>query len=314
MRETRMMSGSVRGAAGMVWRHQRLLWWTFAMNLATAWLGSLSVRATLSGVLDHSLESAKLVTGFDVSTLVLLLERPEVQVRALAPGAMGAAAVFLLFMLMIDGGVVGEYLEDRKPSREEFFGDCGRFFWRMVRLALYSMAPFGVLMAAGGAMGDYAGRLSSDAPQERLGFWVNVASKLAMVLAALLVRLWFDVAQARVVHGDERRILRELWRSILPVLRSGLYVRYLGIGAFAAASMAVGIWVWVTLPHGATGGSFVVLELVTIAQIASRLWMKAASARWVALQTGEAMTSAAPAETAPAPVLAETALDSPPVE
>ena len=137
-------------------------------------------------MLDHSLESAKLVTGFDVSTLVLLLERPEVQMRSLAPGAMSAAAIFLLAMLMIDGGVLAVYLEDRKLSREEFFGSCGLYFWRMVRLALYSMVPFGMLMAAGGAVASHAGKLSHDAPQERLGFFVNVASKLAIVLIALL--------------------------------------------------------------------------------------------------------------------------------
>ena len=62
-----------------MWRHQRLVWWIFAVNLVLAWLSSLPARVTLSAVLDHSLESAKLVTGFDVGTLVLLLERPDVR-------------------------------------------------------------------------------------------------------------------------------------------------------------------------------------------------------------------------------------------
>ncbi len=254
------------------------------MNLALAWLGSLPVRATLSPLLDHSSESAKLVTGFDVSTLVMLLEQPEVQMRSLVPGAMSAAAIFLLAMLMIDGGVLAVYLEDRKLSGEEFFGSCGLYFWRMVRLALYAMVPFAVLMAAGGAVASHTGKLSHDAPQERLGFFINVASKLAIVLILLLLRLWFDLAQARVVHRGERRILRELWCSLKPAFRSGLYAQYLGIAVIGAVSMAIGIWVWVSLPHRAIGASFVVLELVTIFHIASRLWMKAASARWVALQ------------------------------
>src|SRR5689334_20332631 len=72
------MRGSVPSAAGLVWRHQRLLWWIFVLNLALAWLSSLVVRAITGPVLDTSFESAKLVTGFDVSTLVLLLEQPEV--------------------------------------------------------------------------------------------------------------------------------------------------------------------------------------------------------------------------------------------
>jgi hypothetical protein len=217
-------------------------------------------------------------------------------------------------MLTIDGGVLTVYLEDRKLSWEEFFASCGLFFWRMVRLGLYSMVAFGGLLAAGGAIADYAEKLFDDAPQERLEFFVNVSSKLAIVLAALLLRLWFDLAQARVVHGNERRILRELRRSFKPAFRSGLYAQYLGIGGLAAASMAIGIWVWVNLPHGAMGASFVVLELVTIAQIAARLWMKAASARWVALRPGEAVLSAVPMEAALAPVIVETELNSPEVE
>jgi hypothetical protein len=278
------MSGSVRSSAGVVWRHRRLLWWISAMNLALAWLDSLAVRATLRQVLDHSLESAKLVRGFDVSTLVLLLERPEVQTRSLAMGASGAAAIFLLAMLTIDGGVVTVYLEDRKLSRAEFFENCGRYFGRMVRLGLCSVVPFGLLTAAYGSLANYAGRLSNDAPRERLGFYVQVAGVLGIGLVALLVRLWFDLAQARLVHGDEPGILRELGRSFRLAFRSRLYAQYIGIGLFAAACVAMGSLVWVSLPHGAIGASFVVLELMTISQIAARLWLKAASARWVALR------------------------------
>jgi hypothetical protein len=282
------MSGSVRSSAGLVWRHQRLLWWISAMNLALAWLGSLAVRATLSRVLDHSLESARLVTGFDISTLVLLLERPEIPTRSLAMGSSGAAAIFLLTMLMIEGGLVTVYLEDRKLSGAEFFCNCGRYFGRMVRLGLCSAVPFGLLMAAYGSVASYAGKLSDNAAQERLGFYVQAASVLAIGLVALLVRLWFDLAQARLVHGDERGILRELGRSFRLAFRSRLYGQYIGIGLFAAASLAIGSLVWVSLPHAAIGASFAVLELMTVSQIASRLWLKAASARWVALLPGEA--------------------------
>jgi len=108
--------------------------------------------------------------------------------------------------------------------------------------------------------------------------------RLLMLLAALFVRQWFDVAQARLVHNNERKILRELWRTFRPALRSGLYWQYLGIGVLAAASCAAGLWIWAMLPHASMLAAFVVLEMVTLAQVAARLWMKAASAQWVALQ------------------------------
>ena len=283
-REKDAMNGSVRSSAGLVWRHQRLVWWIFAVNLLLAWLSSLPARATVGTVLDHSLESARLVTGFDIGTFVLMLERPDVSARSLAPGTIGAALIFLVYLLFVDGGVITVYLEDRKLSRAEFFENTGLFFWRMVRLALYSVVPFGLLAAADGSLSNYAEKLSNDAAPERLGFFVQVAGVLAILVVALFVRMWFDLAQAQVVRDNERALLRVLRQSFGVAFHSGrLFALYLGIGLFAAGTLAAGIGVWALLPHSAMVASFLVLELVTVTQIASRLWLKAASARWVAL-------------------------------
>lgn len=299
------MNDRVRSSAGLVWRHQRIVWWIFAVNLLLAWLASLPVRATLSAVLDHSLASAKLVTGFDIGTFVLLLERPEVSARSLAPGAIGATLIFLVYLLLIDGGVVTVYLEDRKLSRAEFFENSGLFFWRMARLALYSLIPFGLLAVADGGIAGFAGKLSSDAPQERLGFFVSVGSKLVLLLAALFVRLCFDLAQAQVVRDNERGLLRALWRSLKLAFSSGiLFAKYLGVGLFAAVTFAIGIGIWLYLPHSATGVSFLVLELIALTQIASRLWLKAVSARWIALLPLHPDT----VQEAPAPVIESTTM------
>jgi hypothetical protein len=283
------MNGSVRSSAGLIWRHQRLVWWIFAVNLGIAWLSSLSVRAALRPILDRSLESAKLVTGFDVGTLALLAERPDVSARVLAPGAIIAALLFVIFLLFIDGGVLAVFLDDRKLSRAEFFENSGLFFWRMVRLALYSVVPFGLLAAADGGVAKLAGKLADNAPQDWLGFVVNMGSKLVIVALAMFVRLWFDLAQATVVRDDERKVLGTLTRSLRLAFRSGkLYASYIGIGLFAAATFGIGAGIWFYLPHSATGASFLILEIVTVTQIASRLWLKAASARWVALLPDEA--------------------------
>jgi hypothetical protein len=268
-----------------------------------------------SAVLDHSLESAKLITGFDVGTLALLLERPDVSMRALAPGAAGAGLIFLIYLLLIDGGVFTVFLEDRKLNRAEFFENAGLFLWRMVRLALYSVIPFGLLIAANFGIASYAGKLSINAPLERLGFFVNVGGKLVIVIVALFVRLWFDLAQARVVRDDERKLCRTLRRSLKLAFGSGrLFASYIGIGLFAAVTFGVGIGVWVYLPHAATGASFVVLELVTITQIGSRLWLKAASARRIALLPVEVELPPPAMDETLVPAIEVTDLQSPPME
>jgi len=290
------MNGSARNSAGLVWRHQRLVWWVFAVNLVLAWLASLPARVTLSAVLDHSLESARLVTGFDIAGFALMLERPDVPMKTMAPMAVGAVLVFLVYLLFIDGGVVAVFLDDRKMSRSEFFEDSGLFFWRMVRLALYSMVLFGLLAAAHGGIHGWADKLSSDAPRERLGFLVDAGSMLLIVLVALFVRMWFDMTQAYVVRNNERQLLRVVLRGFKVAFKSGkLFAEYVAIGLFAAVTFGLGIWIWLGVPHAASGLSFLVLEAVTLAQIASRLWMKAASARRVSLLPGEMAMAEGPA-------------------
>jgi len=278
------MNGSVRSSAGLVRRHQRIIWWVFFVNLALAGLSSLPARITLGGVLNHSLQSARFITGFDVAALFVMFSRPDVTPVALTSPALGAAVVFFFYLLFIDGGVFAVYLDDRKLSRAEFFENSGLFFWRMFRLSLCSLIPFAIPMAINGGIASWAGKLSNDAPQERLGFFVNLAGKMLFILIFLFVRLWFDLAQARIVKDNERKVLRTVWRSLKSAFHSGrLYASYLGIALFSAAAFCVGLALWFYLPHQATGASFLILELVTIVLISTRLWMKAASARWVAL-------------------------------
>jgi hypothetical protein len=266
------------------------VWWIWVVNLVLAWLSSLPARATLSSVLNHSLQSARFVTGFDAGAFAVMLIRPDVQPGPLATSAITAAVVFLTYLLFLDGGIFAVYLDDRKLSRAEFFESSGLYFWRMFRLSLYSLIPFALISAANGSIAQWAGKLSNDAAPERLGFFVNLGGKLLCGLLFLFVRLWFDLAQARLVKDNERKVLRTAWRSLKLALHSGrLYASYVGIAIFSIAVFALGTALWYYLPHRATGASFLILELVTIVMISSRLWIKAASARSVALMPAEVL-------------------------
>lgn len=298
------MNGSVRSSAGLVWHHQRIVWWVFIVNLVLAGLASLPARITLSSVLDHSLHSARFVTGFDVPAFFVMLSRPDVVPGSIASSAVAAMFVFFLYLLFVDGGIFGVYLDDRKLSRAEFFENSGLFFWRMLRLAMYSLIPFAIPAAISGGIANWAGKLSDDAPQDTLGFFVNLGGKLIFVLLFLFVRLWFDLAQARVVKDNERKLLRTVWRSLKLAFHSGkLYVIYLGIALFSVVVFGAGTSVWFYLPHRATGASFLLMELLTVVMIATRLWMKAASARWIALLPANVLVAvplAPPVKDAPA--------------
>ena len=213
----------------------------------------------------------------------MLVGIPVLARSRLAPASVGATLIFLVYLLLIDGGVFATYLDDRKLSRAEFFESSGLFFWRMVRLALYSAAPFALLIAADFGIARYAGKLTSDSPLERLGFFVNIGGKLVIVVVALFVRLWFDLAQARVVHEDERKLCRLCGGASNSRFTPAFVCELPWDRIICGDYFCVGIAIWVYLPHRATGASLLLLELVTVTQIASRLWLKAASARRIAL-------------------------------
>ncbi len=304
------MNGSVRSSAALVWRHRRIVWWIWIVNLVLAWLSSLPARATLRSVLDHSLQSARFVAGFDAAAFAVMLSRPDVPPGPLAISAASAAVVFFVYLLFLDGGIFAVYLDDRKLSRAEFFESSGLYFWRMFRLALYSLVPFALIGAANGSIAEWAGKLSNDAPPERLGWIVNVGGKLFCGLLFLFVRLWFDLAQARLAKDNERNVLRTAWRSLKLAFHSGkLYASYLGIAIFSIAAFGLGTALWYYLPHSATGAAFLILELVTVIMISTRLWMKAASARLIALIPAEVLTLSplAPPIEEPTPNPAEVA-------
>jgi hypothetical protein len=272
-----------------------------------AWLSSWGVRATLNNVIGHSLAATRLVSGFDLGTFFMMVGKPEVQPSSLAPAMVASVLVMLLYLLFIDGGLFTVYLEDRKLSRAEFFESAGLFFWRMFRLALYSLVPFGIVAAVHGGLNGWGGKLSDDAGPERLGFYVQMTGALLAGLMTLLVRLWFDLTQARIVRENERRLLRTLFGTFKLAFSSGLYLGYLGIALVSVAAFLVGGGIWLNLPHAAWPAGMVIWELVVITAIATRLWMKATSARWVSLLPAETLPAASmafvppPAMHVPAP-------------
>src|SRR6516165_3618615 len=129
--------------AVLVWRHQRLLWWIWLVNLILGWFASIAPRTLFGHAFNsnHSMLSSDLVNRFDIGTFTALIARPEVVLRPLVGGSVAFSLVFLFYMLFISGGVLVVYRDDRHLSRAEFFEQAGEYFWRMVRLMLFSLIP-----------------------------------------------------------------------------------------------------------------------------------------------------------------------------
>jgi len=274
--------GFVAAGAALVWRRQRVLWWVFVVNLVIGLLGAAGARSQLNKLLQYSLAGEGLSKGFDFGMFLELISRPNADLMRSSQSSFLFALLFPLFMIFAAGGILAVYRDDRKYTAADFFAASGAFFWRFVRLALFSVVPLGIL--AGMLMGvnklsDYVGDRSFSA---QMGFFILLAGCIVVILLVLFVRLWFDIAQARAVVQDERKMWSNLWKALGITCRqaSTLFRVYLCISGVAWVTLAGGLFLWSKLPPTAVPVSFLLLEFVILVQLLTRLWQRASSVTW----------------------------------
>lgn len=265
---------------GLLLRRQYLLWWVFAVNFVLAALATLPAAASMAGVMGHSFYSNRLVTGFDVGVLAELLMRPQVHGGAtltLFP------LIFFVFMLLAEGGILLSYRQDRRLGAGEFFGAGGKFFWRFVRLMLCLLVLIIPVSWAWHAVSHWSNSLSSNSPNPYAGFQVELAGGIILLLIFFALRLWFDMAQVRLVASDERSVLRALRWAFGATLRHflSLYWLFLRIAVISGIVVAVIFWIWMRfVPHEHMGLSFLLGQLALLVWLAARLWQRAGETVW----------------------------------
>ncbi len=276
------MKRPIRDGFFMVWRHQRLVWWIFFVNLALGLMAAVAPRILLSPVLERSFYAEKLSQQFDVATYLELVTKPEVSLAPLEVGSAAVGFIFLIYVMFISGGVLSVYRDDLKLTRGEFFETCGEFFWRMMRLTLCFVIPFGIVFALMGKVVSVSSKMSTDASRDMQGFWVRVAGLFGCLLIALFVRAWFDLTQTRTVCERIRGMFVLTFRSFVLALRNlprlvSIYFAITMVGAL----LALGTWfVWLNIPHKSFGASWLLLEVFTVVMVALRLWQRAATMLW----------------------------------
>src|SRR5260370_454428 len=277
-----MLKRPIRDGLFLVWRHQRLVWWIFFVNLVLGFFASLAPGAVLHFVLDKSLYTEQMSKHFDATVFAELLIKPEVSTLPWMTGSLAAGLIFLFYMLFISGGVLAVYHQDRKLTGGQFFASCGDFFWRMVRLLLWSIIPFAIVFGLLAGVQHVSGKMASDAPRELQGFFVQAGGSFLCLVMALFVRAWFDLWHARAVIDQVRGIRVLSYLSFLLSLLSLplLFSIYLTITIVAGIAIFSAWTLWLRITHASFGASWLLLELLTLVLVGVRLWQRAATVVW----------------------------------
>jgi len=292
--------------ARRVWRYQRVLWWIFVVNLVLAIFSSLPLVARLSRFAGNGFEMERFAKGFDLASFLALIGNPEAAFFGGATSSFVLAFLFLLFMLFVTGGFLEAYRQDRKLSAAEFFHYSGAFFWRWVRLLIFLLIVLVPISLAASALDNWDLKLWSDAPQEKLGFWVMLCGLLLLLLVLMAVRLWFDMAQVRAVAEQEFAMRKTLFRAFRLTWNNfaSLFWLYFRISFLAWFVLIFWLALWLHLSGAHMGRKFLAFQIVLLWWIGTRLWQRASETVWYERWT-ETQAVVAPV---PAPVPAVPAL------
>jgi hypothetical protein len=198
----------------------------------------------------------------------------------LAPALVGlillVGLIYVLVSLFLNGGIIGRIAAPGEKIRlANFCADCGRYFWRFVRVFLWTLVGYalvlGVVMRLVSVPFD---ALVRGAPGEWSVIIVSNLQFLILVLVLSIVQMFFDYVKIRLVVENSRRVWRGVLSTASFVAKNFFraWVLYLFVGIFFWAASFAFLIAANRLPPswGALGLGFVWAQLYVL----FRLWIK----------------------------------------
>jgi hypothetical protein len=200
---------------GTTFRKPRLLAILWVVNIVYAAVVAFPLFILAQTELGHSYLGSN-IRPFDLMWLGEAGLKYQDAMPAVIGGLVVAGLLFLVLYVFLNGGIVGRLLDrEGRTSLPAFFGDCGRYFWRFVRLFLASLVflilTFGIILRLLSAlMNIWVENAWTEWPSVILG---NLHFLAALLLLSV-VHMVFDYARIAVVADEETKVLRALGHAL----------------------------------------------------------------------------------------------------
>jgi hypothetical protein len=262
--------------------------WAYAVNLVFGLLAGIPFATGLAPFLDHSLAAQKIAGTIDLAYLAEL----EIHLRAgnFFPIAMRTAGYLnllqLLVLFVLFAGTIFAYVSAEPAQLSVLLRGGVAYFWRFVRAAI--LAGGIALLILGGLVGIRAAVLDrlSATHFDRQIFLYWAISGAVVLLAALLVRLWWDLVEIYIVRNAMDGEL-QVRQALLPAFRLLLrhFFRAAGcfllVGAAGVSAFAVCLYLWKALPAHQVWVACLLAQLGLFLLLASRFWQRGVEAALV---------------------------------
>jgi hypothetical protein len=192
--------GLLSSGLGMVLRNKRYIVWFYVLNLFLGLFGTVAFVNQAGTILDHSLQSQRLVHGFSLGVFIEMLARPEFGPTMASRGpAMFFALLFMIATTLFLPGVFQGYASTYRLPREDFFRACGRNLWRFIRLLIISGIVMIVVTIALFNLHGFLEHKAGESTNELQLPEVRFIGLGIIFLIMTVFRIWFDLVEADIV-------------------------------------------------------------------------------------------------------------------
>ncbi|MGZ4789162.1 MAG: hypothetical protein ACXVZX_11650 [Terriglobales bacterium] len=271
-------NGLLSSGLSMVLRNKRYIVWFYVLNLFLGLFGTVAFVNQAGTILDHSLQSQRVVHGFSLGVFIEMLARPEFGPTMASRGpAMFSAILFMIATTLFLPGVFQGYASTYRLPREDFFRACGRNLWRFIRLLIISGIVMIIVTIALFGLHGVLERKAGESTNELLLPEVRVIGLGIIFLMMTVFRIWFDLAEADIVLEDQRAVrksiragLRHTWRGFARLLSS-----YVVTAIVATLILAAGLFCWEHfVPSASVGGAFLMAQFTLLLLLIPRFWQR----------------------------------------
>jgi hypothetical protein len=269
------------------------------LTLAVSVPAALVVRARLAQHLGDSLAADQAAAGVNHEWMQEFADQADGLAGTFRPTIIGFGAVldnlsgfvdrgwqpvalvlvsfaYIALWLFLAGGIIDRYARDRATGAYGFFGVCGAFFFRFLRLAIAQAVVYGLLFGpVHGWLFDWLyARLIRNVTVERTAFGVRVAVYLLFLALVAGWTLLFDYAKVRAVIEDRRSVLGAVGSALGFIRRNAAAA--MTVYAIDAAAFLLVIALYAAIVPGVSGAGPMMWVDLAIAQlyILARLWVK----------------------------------------
>jgi len=272
--------GIFLGGLRLLLANKRTLLWSYLALLFVGLVGGGSTHARFGPFLDHSLAAQKLAGSLDLAYYGELYMHANEHDPGTGPVTAGLTLLSVLLSFFFAAGFVYVFLTGEKPRLAVVLGRGVDYFWRFFRLLLFAAIIGGPILGVLGWLRTIYLTSADEKFVEAAYDLRSVATLVVLLLVAVALRLWFDLAEVYVVKlgiAGDRRVRKSLGPSLRLLRRNFFraFSSYFAAGTLGWLAFVLFLWIWV----GGQASHLVVLvflwsQVALAFLLASRIWQR----------------------------------------